>query len=186
MYLPGPYALDWNLERGRDDGDGPYIVPTLPEPFDVVDFELEKKGTMEVLGWSDIRCPHPRRTGLEGAGPVAWVRAGLAGGMGLVHEACSTFKHYARKAWENVARFPAVAGALGGAAATMLVGGLFVEEGVAARVPAVGCIVNGTTAVALLCGAVAVGLDQCEKCEAMRKASEDATRAREGKRVCRP
>ena len=89
MYGPGPYALDWNLERGRDDEDAPYIVPTLPEPFDVVDFELEKGGTMEVLGWSDIMCPHPRRAGVERAGPIAWVRAGFAGGVSLVQEACS-------------------------------------------------------------------------------------------------
>ena len=117
--------MDWNLERGRDNEDGLYIVLTLPEPFDVVDFELEKKGTMEVLGWSDIRCPHPRRAGFGSSGLVAWVRAGR---VGRVQEVCSAFKHYARRAWENVARFPAMAGALGGVAATMVVTAFFVER----------------------------------------------------------
>ena len=148
----GPYALDWNLERGRDVEDGPYIVPTLPELSDVVDFESEKNVAMEVLGWSDISCPHPRRASFEGGGPRSRVLAGFAGGVNLVHEACNAFKHCARKAWENVMKFPMVAGALGGAVATVVVSSFFMEEGVATRGSAVGYIVKGTTAVGTVPG----------------------------------
>ena len=159
MYHPGPYALDWNLERGRDNEDGPYIVPTLPELFDVVEFELEERGTLEVLGWSDITCPHPRRTGGEGAGRVVWIRAGLAGGMDLVQEVCGEAKCWTKKVWEKTARFPVVQGAVGGSVVTAVMGALFVEEGTTAQGSSISCIIKGMMAMMVLCGMAFIELN---------------------------
>ena len=182
----GPYALDWNLERERDNEEGPYVVPTLPEPFDVVDFELQKRGTMEVLGWSDITCPHPRRAGVEGAGRLVWIRAGLAGGTDLIQEVCDVAKCWTKKVWEKTARFPVVQGAVGGSVVTAVVGALFVEEGTAAQGSSIGYVIKGMVAMMVLCGMAFIEQNYWGRNEEVKKVSGNAIREHGGGRMRRP